>query len=287
MGNATSQKFQAYLDKYAAQYMGGGRAGSTGYQNYIKQYAGNYTGGGKMFQGDFMKMYAGTNTGGGIMSLKQYMKMYAGKYMSGANHSPAYESYIDQFARKFVTKFMSSKTDGSEKSGGSAQDYQNYINKFDPLMVHDQPTKPTKSPEEIKLERETLLKKVCLWRQTGGCSTDGSNREPDSDLPCTSPVPKDASGFCDCDGDGKMEQSEFGYGCNLSPGTCLHVCLADAAMQDAAIPFAIPRSLFLFLVTGLSLPAAMGLVRFFSRRDRHNNGEEADQEGGREYQSFM
>merc|ERR1712217_697119 len=266
MGNATSQKFQAYLDKYAAQYMGGGGAGSTGYQNYIKQYAGNYTGGGKMFQGDFMKMY---------------MKMYAGKYMSGANHSQAYESYIDQFARKFVTKFMSSKTDGSEKSGGSAQDYQNYINKFDPLM------KPTKSPEEIKLERETLLRKVCLWRQTGGCSKDGSNREPDYDLPCTSPVPKDASGFCDCDGDGKMEQSEFGYGCNLSPGTCLHVCLADAAMQDAAIPFAIPRSLFLFLVTGLSLPAAMGLVRFFSRRDRHNNGEEADQEGGREYQSFM
>merc|ERR1712187_455547 len=87
---------------------------------------------------------------------------------------------------------------------------------------------------------ESFLKKNCFWRQTGGCSKDGSNREPSKDLPCTNSVPPDASGFCDCDGNGKMDHGDFGYGCDSTPGTCLNICLSH---EEAAAGFlSSPRS---------------------------------------------
>jgi len=64
----------------------------------------------------------------------------------------------------------------------------------------------------------------CMWRQTGGCARDGSNREPEKDLLCSQTVPVGASGFCDCDGDGAKASGEPGYGCDASPGTCDTAC---------------------------------------------------------------
>ena len=65
----------------------------------------------------------------------------------------------------------------------------------------------------------------CMWRQTGSCAADGTNREPDDDEHCSVTIPTGASGFCDCNGNNAKDASELGYDCSSSPTPdCNAVC---------------------------------------------------------------
>lgn len=77
---------------------------------------------------------------------------------------------------------------------------------------------------------------VCMWRQTGECSSKGTPREPDKDLLCSAQVPTGASGFCDCDGDGIKGEWEHGYTCESSPGTCESVCPEGSMIEASSAP---------------------------------------------------
>ena len=66
----------------------------------------------------------------------------------------------------------------------------------------------------------------CSWRQTGGCTPSGQ-REPSNDRPCDVTILTGHSGFCDCNGNGVYDaDSEQGYDCASTPGTCSAVCQA-------------------------------------------------------------
>jgi len=69
----------------------------------------------------------------------------------------------------------------------------------------------------------------CAWRQTGGCVVTGE-RESKNDLGCGDIIPKGASGYCDCDGDGKLGANERGCTCTRSTGTasCKSLCMASS-----------------------------------------------------------
>lgn len=70
----------------------------------------------------------------------------------------------------------------------------------------------------------------CRWRQTGGCSAKGP-REPYHDKGCRAKISKWDSGFCDCNGNGKQDWREPGYGCSSTPGTCLHACRGESGWR--------------------------------------------------------
>eukprot|EP00811_Abedinium_folium_P009423 NODE_1870_length_2349_cov_10.565257.p1 GENE.NODE_1870_length_2349_cov_10.565257~~NODE_1870_length_2349_cov_10.565257.p1 ORF type:complete len:658 (+),score=161.05 NODE_1870_length_2349_cov_10.565257:54-2027(+) len=79
--------------------------------------------------------------------------------------------------------------------------------------------------DAIAGSRGRSISSPCMWMQTGGCARDGSRREPDKDWPCDVVIPAGVSGYCDCDGDGRLAPYEVGYGCGEAPNqTCAAVC---------------------------------------------------------------
>ena len=63
-----------------------------------------------------------------------------------------------------------------------------------------------------------------MWRQSGGCKSDGTQREPFNNKSCSTSIPTGYSRFYDCDGDNVMSTSEKGYDCSTTPTTCDAVC---------------------------------------------------------------
>lgn len=63
----------------------------------------------------------------------------------------------------------------------------------------------------------------CHWRQTGGCDPTGE-RETEKDHSCSANIQKGASGFCDCDGDGTLDEDEKGFKCGEAPLGCAALC---------------------------------------------------------------
>jgi len=107
--------------------------------------------------------------------------------------------------------------------------------------VEREAEKAAKEAEEVaKAKNGTdMCKQVspeCMWRQTGGCTPDGSNREADKDKVCSETLPLGASGFCDCNGDGIKGDTEMGYDCDSPARNCCSVCGGElqAASGEAA-----------------------------------------------------
>eukprot|EP00930_Biecheleria_cincta_P057624 TRINITY_DN43525_c0_g1_i1.p1 TRINITY_DN43525_c0_g1~~TRINITY_DN43525_c0_g1_i1.p1 ORF type:complete len:669 (+),score=104.34 TRINITY_DN43525_c0_g1_i1:37-2043(+) len=76
----------------------------------------------------------------------------------------------------------------------------------------------------------------CMWRQTGGCVADGTQREPGLDKLCSESLPTGASGFCDCDGNDVKSPDEPGFVCDSSPGSCDEVCPKKTHASTSAAP---------------------------------------------------
>lgn len=76
------------------------------------------------------------------------------------------------------------------------------------------------------------------WRQTGGCSPEGP-REPERDLPCSSLVPEDSSGWCHCKlpGESSLYTTELRQAalsvCGHASFTCADMCREASSAQDS------------------------------------------------------
>merc|ERR1712232_1130984 len=75
--------------------------------------------------------------------------------------------------------------------------------------------------KKAKEEAEALARNqsLCRWRQTGGCSPDGTP-EPTNDKFCDETIGAGVSGYCDCDGDAVKSESEQGYDCKGASKVC-------------------------------------------------------------------
>mmetsp|Transcript_12930 Transcript_12930/g.32326 ORF Transcript_12930/g.32326 Transcript_12930/m.32326 type:complete len:459 (-) Transcript_12930:53-1429(-) len=66
-----------------------------------------------------------------------------------------------------------------------------------------------------------------MWRQTGACSPDGP-REPQNDKTCDQKIAVDASGYCECGGDRRVQNPGCAHGTtNLEPFTCREACESE------------------------------------------------------------
>lgn len=65
---------------------------------------------------------------------------------------------------------------------------------------------------------------VCRWRGLETCSPM-SSLESSEDKLCSEAIAPNEKGFCDCNGDAKIDFDEQQYGCGTSPGRCDAVCM--------------------------------------------------------------
>merc|ERR1712003_450123 len=87
------------------------------------------------------------------------------------------------------------------------------------------PPAPTPSPTPAPTPYPVEIGE-CRWRQTDRCHPHGS-RQPQNDKTCDEVIPKNASGWCDCNGDNVMDCGEKFFGCYhpvSRPGTCSLAC---------------------------------------------------------------
>jgi len=71
-----------------------------------------------------------------------------------------------------------------------------------------------------------------MFRQTAGCTPSGA-REASNDRSCHELVDVGISGYCDCNGNGQLDENEQGYDCEGEARKCRDVC-HDLSEEEAA-----------------------------------------------------
>lgn len=69
------------------------------------------------------------------------------------------------------------------------------------------------------------------WRQTGGCSADGT-REPNKDQTCRALIDPRSSGYCECGGGRIIRKPGCAHGEWAEPFTCLDECAGEASLYE-------------------------------------------------------